>query len=344
MKQYLTIKLLGFNDSERSKFESLLTIAENMLDIPWNLTEMNEADFYLLKGSLKSQMDQDSFLKTLSVRQCIFYSKQKNDGPFNEILVDRNNTPYLRSIVELFKSLSSNNDDVEKDTSFHQAENIQSVDVNQPLQEQMSDSDIFDPDQGVLGLLLMKQEGIQEYELNNIGNPSRLYIDSKNKHYYYQDDLEKMEFFFSGTGMPKQRTLSEEELQTVISNQNLRPLPITNLLWYGAFVSSKGRVMKGYRADDIIRLKRWPDISLPGSRKLIKLAAFMQSNAVDLMTIQQQTGVPSIQINDFVNACKVTDLIEYCQEAEVHEKNLDDNQRRLFAKIGKRLKQAENDQ
>lgn len=344
MKQLITLRLLGFDDGERLKFESLLTIAENMLDIPWQLSDRADADYFLLKGSLKSQMIEDALLKTLSPEQCIFYSEHKTDGPFHEILVDRNNTPYLRSIVELFKNLTHNQCEAVDESSVEEAGVSESPDVKQSTQAQPTPSDTFDPEQGWIGLLLAQQEAIQVYELNSYGKLIELYVNPIKKLYYCEDELENLALCFSGNDKPKQQLLSEQQLQSLILEQNLKPLPLSNLLWYGAFISSKGRVMKGLQANDIIHLKRWPDISLPGSRKLIKLAAFMQSNAVDLETIQQQTGIPMDHVNNFVNACSVIGLIEYCQEAEVHEKNLDDSQRQLLARIGKRLKQAENDQ
>ncbi|MGR9051265.1 MAG: hypothetical protein ACU84J_01315 [Gammaproteobacteria bacterium] len=349
MKHFITIRLLGFNDSDRSKFESLLTIAENMLDVPWRLTDAVEADFYLLKGKLKSQMNQDHLLKTLPSQRCIFYTEQKTNGPYHEILVDKNNTPYLRSIIELFKSLTINKSsltadkDVSKATVSHPSDSSP-VASQQSVREHAVESDRFDPEEGLLGLLLNNRDFIKAYDLDKAGYITRLYVDPVNKHYYYKDDLEKLEFFFAQAITPLQDVLSEQQLQLAVANQNLRPLPLSNLLWYGAFVSSKGRLLKGHRIDEIVHLKRWPDISLPGSRKLIKLAAFMQSNAVDLSTIRQQTGIGEDQVYNFFNACKVIDLIEYSQKAEMHEKNLDDNQRQLFAKIGKRLTQTENGQ
>lgn len=346
VKRFITIKLLGFNDSDRSKLESLMTLAENMLDIPWHLTETMDADYYLLKGNLKSQMSHDQLLKTLPPEQCIFYSEQKSDSPYHEILVDKNSTPYLRSIIELFKKLSLKtlspaHAGVIAEAIVPEVSTQEIGKTTQTIHQEAAISDYFDPEQDWLGVLLNKQTGIQEYTLNNAGYVCKLYVDSDSKCYYCNDDLEKLERFFTEASIPNPTIISADRLHSVISEQNLKPLSLNNLLWYGAFVSSKGRLFKEHRAGDNVHLKRWPDVSLPGARKLIKLAAFMQSNAVDLSTIHQQTGIPVDQINNFFNACKVIGLIEYSQKTEVHEKNLDDGQRQLFAKIGKRLKQAE---
>lgn len=340
MKQFITIKLIGLDESEYTKFESLLTIAENMLDIPWKITEMPEADFYLLTGGLKPKMNEDASLKALPPNRCIFYAEEKTDGPYHEILVDRNNTPYLRSIIELFKTLSTD-DGVTSEQIYQPAVGTVEVEVKAKGNETVNVNS-FDPELGWLGQLQAQKEGFQEYELVNVGVVNKLYVDANKQLYYSRENLERMDVFFLREQEPKQLSLPEQQFQSIINDQNLKALPLSNILWYGAFVSSKGRMMNGHNSGDIVRLKRWPDISLPGSRNLIKLAAFMQSNAVDLATIHQQTGIAADQINDFVNACNVIGLIEYCQEPEVHEKKLDDKQRQLFARIGKRLKQAEN--
>ena len=89
-----------------------------------------------------------------------------------------------------------------------------------------------------------------------------------------------------------------------------------------------------------MHLKRWPDINLPGCRGLIKLAAYMQSNAVELKVVQEKTGFSMQQVYDFYNACYAIGLVENVQKTDVFEKDLSDQHRQLFSKIGKRLNQA----
>ena len=99
-------------------------------------------------------------------------------------------------------------------------------------------------------------------------------------------------------------------------------------------------MIKGYQKGDIVHLKRWPNINLPGCKQLIKLAAYMQSNAVDLDTVQVNTSIPIAQIYNFYNACKVIDLIGHSQTSDIHEKNIDAEQKQLLDRIGKRLNQT----
>jgi hypothetical protein len=66
----------------------------------------------------------------------------------------------------------------------------------------------------------------------------------------------------------------------------------------------------------------------------------MQSNAEDLETIQTKTQFSISQVYDFYNACEVTQLIAHGQVRESHDKQIDTEQKQLFARIGKRLGQA----
>lgn len=335
-KAFITIKPIGFNESDRIKFESLLTIANNMLSTPWQVTtEAIEADFYLVVSSLKSKMTQDGLLSSLPWQKCIFYAEEKTGGHYHEILVDRNNMPYFRSLLELLKSISSSiiydNKSNSNDTPFAK-EDTQQISILK--------KDYFDPEQGFIGLLLARNKEPFEYYINAKPAIDRVYVDATNKVYYCNSKLENLEAYFTENTLPIQREITQQQLQQIISDNNLKPIPLTNLLWYGAFMSSKGRLIKGGNNNNIVRLKRWPDINLPGSRKLIKLAAFMQSNAVDIDTVQQQTGFSIDQIYNFFNACKIIDLIEHSEINDIHKKNLDAEQRQLLAMIGRRLNQG----
>lgn len=93
------------------------------------------------------------------------------------------------------------------------------------------------------------------------------------------------------------------------SNLSARPLP--ELLWYAALCASRGQLLRGCRADDPIRLKRWPDFSvLPHRESFMALAGFMAEESADLMTVAERTGVALAEVFDFHNACATLGLIE----------------------------------
>jgi hypothetical protein len=103
---------------------------------------------------------------------------------------------------------------------------------------------------------------------------------------------------------------------------------------------SQGRLLQGSSADKPVRLKRWRDLNLSDSQELIKLAAFMQSNAADLPTVSEKTGVPIPLVNDFYNACEIVGLIEQSPKADIHNKQLNPEKVGLFSKIRSRLNKA----
>ncbi|MGR8935350.1 MAG: hypothetical protein ACU837_13305 [Gammaproteobacteria bacterium] len=332
-KSFLTIKPIGFNEQERIKFASILNLAERRLDKPWQLTEAAESDFYLLPEHLKLLRGKDNKLTSLPLQKCIFYTNKNTHAGYHELLVDKNKVPSLKALVELFNNLSAAETVLEQKAAETTITNIEIPADG----ERQTEANYFDPERGFLGILLSNADGIKEYILKTSDADDNIYVDRKNKLYYYNKSLENLEPFFSEYCTPSTHNISEQQLQELISCENLKAGTLRSLLWFGAFISSKGKLIKGHDENAIVRLKRWPDINLPGSRKLIKLAAFMQSNSVDLNTIQQRTHIPVEQIYDFFNACKIIDLIEYSQQIDVHNKQLDDSRRQLYAMIEKRL-------
>jgi hypothetical protein len=103
---------------------------------------------------------------------------------------------------------------------------------------------------------------------------------------------------------------------------------------------SQGRLLQGSSADKPVRLKRWRDLNLSDSQELIKLAAFMQSNAADLPTISEKSGVPIPLVKDFYNACEIVGLIEQSPKTDLHNKRLNPEKAGLFSKIRSRLNKA----
>ena len=350
-RAFVSIIPVGLNDSEKEKFASILTIADFRLDFPWKIVDSGNIDFYLLGSRLRSQMDQDPALQSLPRKQCIFCTHSTINRNDNELFISRENIPSLGSLVLLFNHLTSTETvsfthdclsvkPQPAEVNHHPASSnkntlINNTDINLELE-----SEYFDPEQGFVGQLLSGEKGIRCFYLENETGLVRLYIHPKERNYYCNNKLELLNTFFSCSEPLSPQSLSEEKLQQHIANEGLKPQPLSNLIWYSTFICSQGKVIKGYNQNDIVRLKRWPNINIPGCKKLIKLAAYMQSNAVDLQAAQKQTGIPIEQIYNFYNACKVIGLIEHMQQTDIYEKNLDDEKRQLFADIGKRLNQS----
>jgi len=91
----------------------------------------------------------------------------------------------------------------------------------------------------------------------------------------------------------------------------LAPNPLAELLWLATVSVSDGRLLQGCRADDAVRLKQWPDMSLLAQHeRYLPIAQFMHASSADLLTVAKQTGAPFSEVCDFHNACAVLGLIE----------------------------------
>lgn len=454
-QHFISLKLIGFNKQNRAKFKSILSIAEFRLDIPWQIVDSTDADFYLLFSQVRSQTDRNTILRSLPEEKRIFCTHDSINN--NELLLSGDNIPSLASLVLLFNQLTKtklspisqensstspltqqptkidyssffssrkpsgtlkkstlkiktnrltktrttpssqinghtftypdqqptkvdysstfssrkSSETLEKNTSQvetncltkTEAAPISQVNNSTPLTQKLAgvdclstfssrkssetiekttleiETNFFDPKLGILGKLLSNEDDFKFFNLTNTSGANKLYINVKDRTYYCINKLENLDGVFSSVAPLIPHSLTENELRQVIINEELKSQPLDNLIWHVTFNCSQGKIIKGYAPSDIVHLKRWPDITLPGCRSLIKLAAYMQSNAANLETAQQKTGFSSEQINNFYNACKVIGLIVQANQTDIHDKNLNNEKLQLFAQIGKRLNQ-----
>lgn len=335
------LHLVGFSQTSKKKFASILSIAENHLDYSWKLVDRNDADFFLFEDVL--QFEKESNLKS---SRCIFYTNEKTNSQGHEIIVDRAKTPSLMSVIKLFNQLSEEyGQDLSKaapnqqpvkteiiEAATNKVEAISSVSIKQ-------ESHFFDVNSGILKYIRQKAKTGLVISLKNKTDITPLYVDLSDKKFYYRGKLEELQPLFLSENNILYKKIIVSELQDTSTKLKLVPQPINNLIWYAAIAGSQGKVIKGFNIDEIVQLKRWPDLNLPGCRRLIKLAAFMHGNAADLTTVHQKTGIPLDEIINFFNACYITGLIKKMPATDFHEKNLDKEKLDLVAKIGKRLKQ-----
>lgn len=357
----VSLKLIGINDKDRLKFESILSIAEHRLDVPWQIAAEEKIDFYLVSHRLRPQMSQNSMLKSLPRKKCIFYTTEETDSQENELLISGNSLPSLRSLVLLFNSLSATLNVFEELTEssekklapslnkslasgstevFKYQKKTDVVDTTidsaaAPIS--LSGISYFDPELGFVGLLLSGKPVIYRFILETDRKSVTLYVNLVEKIYYSDSKLEELSPFFTCDVQSKAGIITEQILQNETSEQGLKQQPLSGLIWYAVFSQSNGRVRKGHLESDIVHLKRWPDINLPGCRDLISLAAYMQSNAADLSMAQKKTRLSMQQINNFYNACHAIGLVVHTKQQDIHDKNLNNEKRELFAQIGKRL-------
>ncbi|NOQ64315.1 MAG: hypothetical protein GQ582_07370 [Methyloprofundus sp.] len=370
----ISLKLFGFSDENRLKFESIFAIAEGRLEASWRIVE-STADFYLLFHGLREELADNPELQVLSAEQCVFYvlegdvNSAEHEDFGHVLLVGHEFLPSLRSLLALFNELSalmeqkqSAVDDIstvdvksqvqafeEKQENTSPVElKSQIVDsVDEPSQSTQDtnsiDYDYYDLECGFIGGILSEKTGIYQFELEVKGKSSKqiLYINFAETVYYSQSQLEQLTNFCSSDKVLS-NLMTVVELEQAIHLKGLQALPLNHLIWYGVFHCSAGRPRKGYKESDIVRLKRWPDINIPGCRTFIKLAAYMQSNAVELSVAQDKTGFSMQQVYSFYNACYATGLIEQAEQVDAFDKQLSGERQNLFAKISDRLAQSKS--
>lgn len=113
---------------------------------------------------------------------------------------------------------------------------------------------------------------------------------------------------------------------------------LEELLWSAALQCSRGRLLAGKNAEDVVRLRRWPDFSrLSRDRRLLPVAAFMSVNAASLPAVARHTGAPLAQVVDFHNACAVLDYLEYLPEERLHSRPARDKERDTYRAISRSL-------
>jgi hypothetical protein len=295
-------------------------LAERGLKKAWQRPGTMTADYFLIKEQLIPQMEQHEVLKSLPRQRCIFIRHQRDNANIggHQLYWGAGDVPSLRLLVEFLNQIND----------------------TQPTQVAVIEPLFFDPEQGFLGHLLAKADTPREFKLLSQPSHCVLVVDAEQNRYHSNVGLEQLKPYFFATDALQVNALTASQLPAIVALHALKAQPLSHLRWFAAFSASQGKVIKGYHKGDIVHLNRWPDVNLPGCKALIRLAAFMQSNAVDLDTVQAKTAIPINQVYDFYNACKVTQLIVHSQSSEVHEKQLDSTQKQLFARIGKRLSQA----
>ncbi|MGR9105424.1 MAG: hypothetical protein ACU843_00685 [Gammaproteobacteria bacterium] len=342
------LKLVGYSESEKETIGSILSLAERGLFKKWRIVETPPVDYFLLPGDLITRMEHDNVLKSIPIDRCIFSAKDEQNSikTHLRLQVDARNVPRIRSLIELFNQLC------EKPFSGHfkQAPNYDPNETGKVSQNATdgatlaaNESHVFSPDFGFVGKLLScaNTKGVFVFELDSEQKLSPFYVEPEKQLYYSSYEIEKLGSFFSAS--PERilcKPLGESsvgKIDDLIESQKLTPATLRSLIWYSVFKSSGGRLLRGTSPTDVVRLKHWPDLNFPEYQDLVKIAAFMQSNAVDLTTIAEKTAVSIDQVYNFYNACEVVGLIEHTKEMDIHSKTLNPEKVGLLAKIRERL-------
>lgn len=93
------------------------------------------------------------------------------------------------------------------------------------------------------------------------------------------------------------------------------PQPLPRLLWYAALVAGKGQLTPGFDVDGRYQMLKWPQTEREFP-KHFRIATAMMKGPATLTEIADASGVPLVDVTDFVNANLATGFAEPYREPE----------------------------
>jgi len=339
--QSFTLSLIGFGEGQRENFLAILSLAERRLQHTWYVTEVSEADFFLLATE---KLDSASLVaeKNLPQNRCLFRTEQRlSEYDYDVLFIAPASVPLLSSVVNVLNYAANNG-------SFSEEIPSNSVSIA-PLTESNKagalgdDNRFFDPYRGFFKNLLENKTERLVYCFNSSANNYKLYVDPVKKVYYCATNLKSLDSCLIVEEAIEINVVSQAEWDNSVEVAALVTRPLSNLIWYIGFRLSHGRLLLGHSNEDCVYLTRWPDLGVAGCGQYVKLAAFMRNNAVSLTTIADKTSMPLSNVYNFYNACYLIDIVEKTATAELHTKILDEDKRILLKKITTRLNDINND-
>ncbi len=325
-KKVFTLKLIGFDSAKTKNLDAVLTLAERGLDAKWQLVETEAADFFLLAADASKRVDNDPALQKLPRDHCLFcvcddYGDTLNG---NVLLVDDKGIPGLRALVGLFNEIIIRSPGTAKASASENAN---------------GSSKFFDIAQGFLGVLLGAKNETFTISLLDKPDYAPIYVNDLENSYYSRHDLLQLEDYVTATDKLDTRACTKDEMKKYLESERFKAQPLKDLVWYAAIKTSKGKVIKGYSRSDIVTLKKWPDLRLPGCLGYAKLATFMKNNAATLQTVSEHTKIPLDEIYPFYNACYLIGLIELKLEEKLNKRSVAPERLELLNQIDTRLEQ-----
>lgn len=339
------LKLVGYSEAEKGTISSILFLAQRSLSNTWNIVDTPPIDFYILPSDLIQKLDLDATLKSLPKDRLIFSVSEGEalTQPYPHFLVDTRKVPRLRSLVNTLNELSGLNLDT-RQQSEQAAKSVtrdHASSSSGPLAA--TQTDVFDPKQGFLGKLIecAHAKGLFVFEFKIFNVPNLLYVDPEKQVFYGEGELPDFRPLFNTESSDFSCNIlggfDEGQFNDLIASKGLKAHRLTSLIWYGVYELSHGKLLQGCSPNDVVRLKRWPDLNMPDYKSLLKIAAFMQSNAVNLNTIAERTALPVNLVYNFYNACEIVGLIEHNSITDIYSKQINPDRIELLARIRNRL-------
>ncbi|POZ53950.1 hypothetical protein [Methylovulum psychrotolerans] len=333
---FISLKLIGFRKHEAEKFCAILDLAEFALQPAWQIVKTATADFYVVYDK-----SQSAALKNLPRERCFFYVPDPSKGLDNGLLVDSDRTPSLQALIPLFNRVAQQALPAATAKTAPKAKPEQKpaptspkvpapTATVQPAKPQApAKAPEFNPQQGLLGILLTEQKQAFALTLQARPTDNPIFIYHDKKAYYSLAPLEQLKPFFSLDNPILATPLSVAELGKAVKKSGLTALPLSQLIWYAAFNLSQGQLLQGHSGQELVQLSQLPYLGKTDSLSYRKLAEFLHKNTASLEQAAEVTGTPLAVANNFYNASFVAGLFGTIPAPDKQS---------LFSKLKNRLK------
>ena len=151
--------------------------------------------------------------------------------------------------------------------------------------------------------------------LRFVRNGTPLLIDAVQRHYHGPTTLKAMAGHFAGDVALVDFEPLDEAAWASQSAALGEAQPLSRLVWFGGLLASNGTLAPGYDPEARYRLLKWPQTEREYPRHF-RIATAMMKGPATLAEIAQASGVPLVDVTDFVNASLATRFAEPYVEPE----------------------------
>ena len=140
-------------------------------------------------------------------------------------------------------------------------------------------------------------------------------IDADNRQYYGPAALKPLAAALAGAASLEDFTPVAAADWIAAVGRAGAPQPLPRLLWYAALVAGKGQLTPGFDVDGRYQMLKWPQTEREFP-KHFRIATAMMKGPATLTEIADASGVPLVDVTDFVNANLATGFAETYREPE----------------------------
>lgn len=127
---------------------------------------------------------------------------------------------------------------------------------------------------------------------------------------FHSDISDINNFFQAPVSEFKVSDLSTKEANAVTQEKGFGR-NIDELMWLAGYFASQGRLMDGLSLTDVVRMKRWPNLTrLPNNFNSFQMSAMLTKHPTTIMFAQRVLKIPEQEVCEFYSAAYCAGLAE----------------------------------